>query len=187
MKSSKAGSYHLLSCIRFQFSFIVPNLKHVRIHSTHPCHSLSLSTFLSRISWAWENTLRTSKEYTPSGDRDCTLLITLASSGRAPKEWQVGQHHPTPLLISRWISPKEAQPIFHGQFSKGHEYRWQFRGRLQSLGKPRSMPRVQNLECFILFLLITRNDARKSAIYNIFKIILLYWSHDKTINHKQSW
>src|SRR5215469_1102561 len=49
MKSSKAGSYHLLSCIRFQFSFIVPNLKHVRIHSTHPYHSLSLSTFLSRV------------------------------------------------------------------------------------------------------------------------------------------
>jgi hypothetical protein len=41
MKSSKAGSHHLLSCIRFQFSFIVPNLKHVRIHSvssiTHVC------------------------------------------------------------------------------------------------------------------------------------------------------
>jgi hypothetical protein len=50
MKSSKAGSYHLLSCIRFQFSFIVPNLKHVRIHSTQPYHSLSLRTFLSRIS-----------------------------------------------------------------------------------------------------------------------------------------
>ena len=81
MKSSKVGSYHWLCCICFQCSFIVPILKQARIHWTQPNHSFSLSTFLSCVSCTWENTLRTSNAYTRSGDSDCTLLITLASSG----------------------------------------------------------------------------------------------------------